>query len=66
MPHKKVNPRYRVVSVRLSEVEHAFLKDATVESNSSLSELMREAVLSLMANAPDGHRMAPVDKSSIP
>ncbi len=52
MPRKKVNPRYRVVSVRLSESEHTFLKDFISESKTSISELMRQTVAYLMVAAP--------------
>ena len=40
----KANPRYNVISMRISEEEHEHLKQITVSSNRSVSDIMREAI----------------------
>lgn len=41
----KLNPRYNVVSLRVSDEEKALLDTVTKRTHKSLSRVMREAVL---------------------
>ena len=38
------NPRYNVISMRISETEHEYLKEIMVKTNKSVSDIMREAM----------------------
>jgi len=53
MPKVKVDPRYNVISVRVSSSEHDHLKKITLETNTTLSEIMREAVKSVLGKKVD-------------
>ena len=44
MGKMRENPRYNVISMRISETEHEYLKRIMVESNKSVSDIMREAM----------------------
>jgi predicted transcriptional regulator len=44
MPNCKGKPRYRIVSVRVSEEERETLEKISRESNRNISDLMREAL----------------------
>lgn len=41
----KVNPRYNVVSLRITDAEKAALDEVTRRTRKSLSKVMREAIL---------------------
>lgn len=40
----KGKPRYNVISIRVSESEHEYLKRITTRTNKSISDIMREAM----------------------
>ena len=42
----KENPKYNVVSIRVSDEEKAFLDEISKRERSSITELMREAIRS--------------------
>lgn len=44
MSNHKENPRYNVVSIRISDEEKAFLDEMTRRSKKSMSRVMREAI----------------------
>lgn len=44
MSYVKENPRYNVISLRISDKERAALDDFARQSHRSVSELMREAM----------------------
>jgi predicted transcriptional regulator len=44
MPNSKVNPRYNVVSMRITDEEKAVLVEVTQRTRKSLSMVMREAI----------------------
>jgi predicted transcriptional regulator len=44
MPNRKVNPRYNVVSLRVTDEEKAALDEVTKRTCKSISMVMREAI----------------------
>jgi predicted transcriptional regulator len=44
MPNSKLNPRYHVVSLRISDEEKAALDEVTQRTRKNLSTVMREAI----------------------
>jgi|BarGraIncu00222A_1022003.scaffolds.fasta_scaffold955148_1 predicted DNA-binding protein len=44
MPNSKVNPRYNVVSLRITDEEKAALDEVTQRTQKSLSTVVREAI----------------------
>jgi predicted transcriptional regulator len=44
MANKKKNPRYNVISIRVSDEEKAVLDAVTRNGRTSISKLMREAI----------------------
>jgi predicted DNA-binding protein len=44
MPNCKLNPRYNVVSLRISDEEKAALDEVSQRTRKSLSTVMREAI----------------------
>jgi predicted transcriptional regulator len=44
MPNRKVNPRYNVVSLRVTDEEKAALDEVTRRTCKSISMVMREAI----------------------
>jgi predicted DNA-binding protein len=45
MPNTKENPRYNVVSLRISDEEKAVLDEVSQRTRKSLSSVAREAIL---------------------
>ena len=46
MGKMRENPRYNVISMRISETEHEYLKKIMMKTNKSVSDIMREAMRS--------------------
>ena len=44
MPNSKLNPRYNVVSLRITDEEKAALDEVTRRTHKSLSMVVREAI----------------------
>ena len=44
MGKMRENPRYNIISMRISEVEREYLKKVMVHTNKSVSDIMREAL----------------------
>jgi len=44
MPNNKTNPRYNVVSLRISDEEKAVLDEVSHRTRKSLSRVVREAI----------------------
>jgi hypothetical protein len=44
MGKMRENPRYNIVSMRISEEEREYLKKVMVRTNKSVSDIMREAL----------------------
>lgn len=44
MPNNKLNPRYNVVSLRISDEEKAVLDEVSQRTRKSLSRVVREAI----------------------
>ena len=44
MPNSKVNPRYNVVSLRVTDAEKAVLDEVSLRTHKSLSTVVREAI----------------------
>jgi predicted DNA-binding protein len=44
MPNSKLNPRYNVVSLRISDEEKAALEEVSQRTRKSLSRVVREAI----------------------
>jgi hypothetical protein len=46
MGKMRENPRYNVISMRISKTEHEYLMNIMEKTNSSISDIMREAMSS--------------------
>jgi len=49
MGKMRENPRYNVISMRISETEHEYLKGIVTKTNKSVSDIMREAMRNIAA-----------------
>jgi len=49
MGKMRENPRYNIISMRISETEHEYLKKIMQKTNRSVSDIMREAMKTLAA-----------------
>ena len=58
MGRMRENPRYNVVSMRISDDERATLEHIMEATNKSVSEIMREAMELLRARLDEGHKKA--------
>lgn len=50
MPKITSNPRYNIVSLRISEEERRHLESLAKKTHKSISDIMREAIESFSAN----------------
>ena len=58
MGRMRENPRYNVISMRISDDERATLDQIMYETNKSVSQLMREAMELIRLQAQQGLRKA--------
>ena len=53
---RKENPRYTVISLRISEEEHQHLKELLVKTSKSVSHFMRDALRHFAAHHEQGEQ----------